>query len=73
MTQMTQKLKIPSICAAPRLGQPSAAPWPNRDPNDLIMQNSHNVKIIAIRGWQRKRIVYNSYTGNEKPVKPNLT
>jgi hypothetical protein len=47
MTQMTQKLKIPSICAALRLGHPSAAPWPNRDPNDLIMQNSHNVKIVV--------------------------
>ena len=50
MTQMTQSMKIPSICAASRLGQPSAAPWPNRDPNDPSMQNSHNLKIVEKRG-----------------------
>jgi hypothetical protein len=50
MTQMTQKLKIPSIRGRWRLGQPSAASWPNRDPNDPIMQNAHKVKIVEKRG-----------------------
>jgi hypothetical protein len=70
MTQMTQKLKIPSICAGLPLGQPSAEPWPNRDPNDPIMQNSHNVKISVDS-------VKESFTiatlANEKPVKNQLT
>jgi hypothetical protein len=45
MTQMTQSIKIPSIRGRWRLGHPSAEPWPNRDPNDPIMQNAHKVKI----------------------------
>ena len=47
MTQMTQSMKIPSICAALRLGHASAAPWPNRDPKNPTMQNTHNVKIVV--------------------------
>jgi hypothetical protein len=47
MTQMTQKLNIPSIRGRWRLGHASAEPWPNRDPNDPIMQNSHKVKIVV--------------------------
>ena len=45
MTQMTQSIEFSNTGALWRLGHASAAPWPNRDPNDPIMQNSHKVKI----------------------------
>ena len=69
MTQMTQNPKIPSICAAPRLGHASAEPWPNRDPNDPIMQNAHNVKISVDSVKESLTI---ATLANEKPVKNQL-
>jgi hypothetical protein len=69
MTQMTQNLKIPSICAAARLGHASAEPSPNRDPKDPIMQNAHNVKIVVDSVKQSLTI---ATLGQQNPVNNQL-